>query len=164
MAQKFTDDRLKLTGETIAGINVFKCYAWEGVFLDKVNKIRKAELAQFRVFALLRACFFFLVSAVPVLVAVASFAVYTWKTGETLSAGDAFTSLNLFNILRFPLLQLPSMVNQFTQCKLALNRIREFLLMEELPPLQPAITHSPTSESIIEMKSEEFQEVWYRQH
>jgi len=40
----------------------------------------------------------------------ATFATYT-LTGGILDAGTAFTALSLFNILRFPMNMLPTMIN-----------------------------------------------------
>jgi len=50
-------------------------------------------------------------SVVPTLVSISTFAVYT-LLGNTLTAADAFTSLALFNLLRFPLAMLPSAIAQ----------------------------------------------------
>jgi len=50
-------------------------------------------------------------SVVPTLVSISTFAVYTLM-GNTLTAADAFTSLALFNLLRFPLAMLPSAIAQ----------------------------------------------------
>jgi hypothetical protein len=53
-------------------------------------------------------------SVVPTLVSISTFTVYT-LLGHTLTAADAFTSLALFNLLRFPLAMLPSAIAQVAQ-------------------------------------------------
>ncbi|KIY96166.1 hypothetical protein MNEG_11795 [Monoraphidium neglectum] len=73
----------------------------------------------------------FLVNAVPTLVPVASFAAYLLM-GRNLSAAEAFTSLSLFQVLRFPLFQLPQIITQATQAQVALGRLHQLLSAEEV--------------------------------
>ncbi|KAF4712426.1 ATP-binding cassette sub- C member 8, partial [Perkinsus olseni] len=49
-----------------------------------------------------------------------------------LTAVKAFTSLSLFNVIRFPLMQLPNVLNQISACVVSLNRIEGFLRLPEL--------------------------------
>lgn len=44
----------------------------------------------------------------------------------------AFVALNLFNIIRFPLVMLPDLVSNFVETKVSVNRINKFLNSEEL--------------------------------
>lgn len=44
----------------------------------------------------------------------------------------AFVALNLFNIIRFPLILLPDLITNLIQTKVAINRINKFLNSEEL--------------------------------
>jgi len=53
-----------------------------------------------------------LVNTIPTLIPVASFLAYLLLMRRPLSAAQAFTALSLFNILRFPLFQLPQIVTQ----------------------------------------------------
>ncbi len=54
---------------------------------------------------------------------------------------QAFTSLSLFTVLRMPLFQLPQLISQVINARVALNRIQAFLAADEQPdiPLQPAV-------------------------
>lgn len=56
-------------------------------------------------------------------------------------AAQAFTSLSLFTVLRMPLFQLPQLISQVINARVALNRIQAFLAADEQPdiPLQPAV-------------------------
>lgn len=47
----------------------------------------------------------FMMSSIPVIVSVVTFALYIKVTGEPLTAQKAFTSITLFSVLRFPLFQ-----------------------------------------------------------
>ena len=144
-AQLSTDERLRLVGEAFGGIQLVKCYAWEGTFDSRTRKIRSQELGTIKKFSLIRGLNFFTVSAVPVIAAVASFAVFVATSPQPLTGVQAFTTISLFAVLRFPLMQLPSMVNQLSTCRVALGRVRAFLLLEETPsrPAPPSPRHSP---------------------
>jgi hypothetical protein len=53
-----------------------------------------------------------LVNTIPTIIPVMSFLAYLLLMRKPLSAAQAFTALSLFNILRFPLFQLPQIVTQ----------------------------------------------------
>jgi ATP-binding cassette subfamily C (CFTR/MRP) protein 1 len=53
-----------------------------------------------------------LVNAIPSVVPVVTFGAYVLLTHSSLSPGQAFTALSLFNVLRFPLFQLPMIITQ----------------------------------------------------
>lgn len=53
-----------------------------------------------------------LVNAIPTIIPVVTFLAYLLIRQEPLSAAQAFTALSLFNVLRFPLFQLPQIVTQ----------------------------------------------------
>ena len=45
-AMSHTDERTKLEGELVGGIEVVKCSAWEAPFLERVTQARRREIAQ----------------------------------------------------------------------------------------------------------------------
>ena len=53
----------------------------------------------------------FLLNVVPVLVSVVAFSVYAWL-GNELTPAKAFSSIALFNVLRFPLYTFPQLISQ----------------------------------------------------
>lgn len=55
--------------------------------------------------------------------------------GNQLHVSSALTSLALFDIIRFPLIMLPMVINNIIEAKVSLNRIQEFLLAEEVEPI-----------------------------
>ncbi|KAI8474713.1 MAG: hypothetical protein J3K34DRAFT_518016 [Monoraphidium minutum] len=129
-ALAFTDERARMEGELVTGIDVVKASTWEGPFLSRINAVRALEISQLSVALLMQNFMAFLVNAVPTLVPVAAFATYL-AMGYTLTAAEAFTSLSLFQILRFPLFQIPQIVTQATQAKVALGRLQQLLSSEE---------------------------------
>jgi ABC-type siderophore export system fused ATPase/permease subunit len=60
---------------------------------------------------------------------------------DVLPSAQAFTSLSLFTVLRMPLFQLPQLISQVINARVALNRIQAFLAADEQPdlPLQPPV-------------------------
>eukprot|EP00959_Pyramimonas_sp_CCMP1952_P055412 1158384-Pyramimonas_sp.AAC.1 len=46
------------------------------------------------------------------------------RLGHVLSAAEAFTSLALFNIVRFPLAMLPNVINNLVEANVSLKRIQ----------------------------------------
>lgn len=44
----------------------------------------------------------------------------------------AFVALNLFNIIRFPLIMLPDLVSHFVEARVSVKRINKFLNSDEL--------------------------------
>ncbi|EHH17080.1 hypothetical protein EGK_13382 [Macaca mulatta] len=54
--------------------------------------------------------------------------------GNILTATKVFTSMSLFNILRIPLFELPTVISTVVQTKISLGRLEDFLHTEELLP------------------------------
>ena len=53
---------------------------------------------------------------------------------ERLTADKAFVALSLFNILRFPLAMLPTLISNIIQASVSVKRLGNFLKNEELDP------------------------------
>uniref|UniRef100_A0A8C2I0H9 Uncharacterized protein n=1 Tax=Cyprinus carpio TaxID=7962 RepID=A0A8C2I0H9_CYPCA len=105
---KFKDKRMKIVNDILNGIKVLKYYAWESSFEAQVQEIREKELKVMRKFAYLSSVSTFIFSCAPAIVSLATFAVFVSVSPDNiLDAEKAFTSISLFNILRFPLAMLP---------------------------------------------------------
>uniref|UniRef100_A0AAY4E5B9 ATP-binding cassette, sub-family C (CFTR/MRP), member 2 n=1 Tax=Denticeps clupeoides TaxID=299321 RepID=A0AAY4E5B9_9TELE len=113
---KFKDKRLKIMNEILSGIKILKLFAWEPSFKSQIQEIREEELKVMRKFAYLSSVSTFIFSCAPALVSLASFAVYVSVSPDNvLDAQKAFTSISLFNILRFPLAMLPMLIASMVQ-------------------------------------------------
>uniref|UniRef100_A0A6Q2YIH7 ATP-binding cassette, sub-family C (CFTR/MRP), member 2 n=1 Tax=Esox lucius TaxID=8010 RepID=A0A6Q2YIH7_ESOLU len=113
---KYKDKRMKIMNEMLNGIKILKLYAWEPSFQNQVMGIREQELGVMRKFAYLSSVSTFVFSCAPALVSLATFAVFVSVDSENvLDAGKAFTSISLFNILRFPLAFLPMLIASMVQ-------------------------------------------------
>lgn len=81
----------------------------------------------------------------PTIVPVATFSAYL-LLGNSLSSAEAFVSLALFNVLRYPLFLLPQLLQQVTQARVSLTRLQDFLqaeAAEAAPPLPAAQSGGP---------------------
>ncbi|NXC77461.1 MRP1 protein, partial [Anhinga anhinga] len=68
-------------------------------------------------------------------ISLATFGVFFHLDKENvLTATKVFTSISLFNILRLPLFDLPSMISAVAQTKVSLSRLEDFLCAEDLNP------------------------------
>lgn len=127
------DKRVKMMNEVLQGIRIIKFFAWENSYMNKINEIRDFELKTLRASSYLVAGTMFSWAATPLLVSIAAFATFT-LTGNTLTAEVAFTSLSLFNILRIPLNQLPTVLNNLVEAGISINRIQKYLVASDRDP------------------------------
>ena len=133
MKQK--DVRVKKMNELLSGMKILKLYAWEPSFMQEVVNIRNAELGILLNIGYLSAFISFFWTCAPFVVSLVTFAVYVLSDGNNvLDAEKAFTSLALFNILRFPLSMLPMMITSAVQASVSVKRINKFMRSGELDP------------------------------
>jgi len=137
------DRRVDSTNEAIQGIKLIKLSAWESDFEHRIAEQRERELSQLQTYLLLQAITNVLWNGLPLIVALAAFTAYTLTHGE-LTAQKAFVSLSLFNILRFPLSQLPMVISNIVEASVTLARFHTFLVADEIDPdarkALPAVT------------------------
>ena len=121
-----SDDRTKLETEFVGGIEVVKCSGWEAPFVSRILGSREKELRLLWRVSKLQAVILFVLFSIPTVIPVVSFGAYL-LLGNDLTSATAFTALTLFNILRFPLFMLPSLLQQTTSARVSLDRLQEFL-------------------------------------
>merc|ERR1719158_1412784 len=121
--------------ELLSGMKILKLYAWEPSFMKEVVDIRNVELGILLNIGYLSAAISFIWTCAPFVVSLVTFAVYVLSSEENvLDADKAFTSLALFNILRFPLSMLPMMITSAVQANVSVQRINKFMRSGELDP------------------------------
>ncbi|GLD66489.1 canalicular multispecific organic anion transporter 1, partial [Lates japonicus] len=119
--------------EVLNGIKILKLYAWEPSSQAQVESIRGQELNVMKNFAYLSSVSTFIFTCAPALVSLATFAVFVGVSSENvLTAEKAFTSISLFNILRFPLAMLPMLIAAIVQTTVSKRRLEKFLGGEDL--------------------------------
>ncbi|KAM6956767.1 ATP-binding cassette sub-family C member 2 [Aplochiton taeniatus] len=132
---EFKDKRMKIMNELLNGIKILKLYAWEPSFQQQVEGIREQELRVMKKFAYLSSVSVFIFSCAPALVSLATFAVFIGVSSDNiLTAEKAFTSIALFNILRFPLAMLPMLIAAMVQTAVSKRRLEKFLGGVDLDP------------------------------
>ena len=131
MKQK--DVRVKKMNELLQGMKILKLYAWEKSFVNEVDIIRNKELSIMLKMAYLNSGTSFIWSCAPFVVSLVTFATYVLSSEDNvLDSQKAFTSLALFNILRFPLSMLPFMITSAVQASVSIKRINKFMRSAEL--------------------------------
>jgi hypothetical protein len=113
--------------EVLPAMKLVKYYCWEQFFEKKITEIRKRETKlQFKI-AVIKVVNISIVFAVPPITALVIFLAYEFSYKRLVSA-IAFTTLSLFNILRFPLVVLPKALRAASEGYTSLKRIEAFLL------------------------------------
>ncbi|XP_021060825.1 canalicular multispecific organic anion transporter 1 [Mus pahari] len=130
---KNKDKRLKIMSEILSGIKILKYFAWEPSFKEQVMSIRKKELRNLLSFGQLQTMLIFILNLTPTLVSVITFSVYVLVDSQNvLNAEKAFTSITLFNILRFPLSMLPMVISSIIQASVSVDRLERYLGGDDL--------------------------------
>ncbi|XP_077150158.1 multidrug resistance-associated protein 1-like [Ranitomeya variabilis] len=132
---KSKDQRIKLLNEILHGIKILKLYAWEPSYQRKVVDIREREMEVLKSSGYLTTFSMLTLTCIPFLVSIATFGVYFLiDEANILTASKVFTTISLFNILRLPLFDLPTVISLVVQTRVSLNRLQHFLCGEELAP------------------------------
>mmetsp|Transcript_3880 Transcript_3880/g.5967 ORF Transcript_3880/g.5967 Transcript_3880/m.5967 type:complete len:1464 (+) Transcript_3880:108-4499(+) len=130
---KYSDARVKMVNEVLAGIRIIKFYAWEKPFGKELNRLRDKELKALTQLAYTSAVGFSLIMlSAPIINPILVFLVYISTGSKPLDAATAFTTIALFNIMRFPFAFLPMGFLQYVQSKIALKRLSRYLELSEL--------------------------------
>ncbi|XP_072850142.2 multidrug resistance-associated protein 1 isoform X1 [Pogona vitticeps] len=132
---KNSDLQVKLLSDVLHGIKILKLYAWEPSYQKKILAIREREIDVLKSTGYLTTFSMLTLTCIPFLVSLATFGVF-FLLGEenVLTAAKVFTSISLFNILRLPLFDLPTVISAVAQAKVSLSRLEDFLSSEDLDP------------------------------
>ncbi|CAG8450708.1 10335_t:CDS:10, partial [Dentiscutata heterogama] len=126
------DRRVGLMNEVLQSIRMIKFLSWEKNWENKVLEIRKIELEQLRNNFIYLSIIDLLWMASPILVTILSFFFFTKIQGNELTAAIAFTSIAVFNELRFALNTLPEAFMDALQALVSIRRIEKFLDEDEI--------------------------------
>eukprot|EP01065_Artemidia_motanka_P023285 TRINITY_DN277_c0_g2_i2.p1 TRINITY_DN277_c0_g2~~TRINITY_DN277_c0_g2_i2.p1 ORF type:complete len:1661 (+),score=534.27 TRINITY_DN277_c0_g2_i2:110-5092(+) len=125
------DARVSATNEALLSIKLVKCSAWEPAFTERIDDKRSTEIKNLRKYMYAMSYLQIFWGGAPMLVSLSAFGVWVGQ-GKELDAGKAFTAISLFNILRFPLNMLPNTINNIIEASVSLQRIQDFLMLEEI--------------------------------
>ena len=131
------DTRLKFLTELLQGARSLKLFAWEFQARDRVSALRALEVEAIQATQLWSACTQGLANAIPLLVAVVTFATFSVlsSNGEgnsgDLTPSRAFVSLTLLGLLGAPLAKIPVFMTSVLGMIVAAQRLNSFLHAEE---------------------------------
>ncbi|XP_062958179.1 ATP-binding cassette sub-family C member 2-like [Cynocephalus volans] len=152
---KNKDKRLKIMNEILSGIKILKYFTWEPSFKDQVHNLRKKELKNLLTFSMMQAIIVFILYFTPILVCVVTFSVYVLvDSNNILDAEKAFTSISLFNILRFPMGMLPMVISSMLQASVSIDRLEKYLGGDDLDT--SAIRHDCNFDKAVQFSEASF--------
>merc|ERR1712183_984114 len=129
----YSDKRVKLMNEILTGIRIIKFYAREKPFGKEVGRLRELEMDALARLAYVTAVgFSVLLLSTPIVQPIFVFITYVNIQDEPLTAATAFTTVALFNIMRFPFAFMPMGLLQFIQSRISLHRLERYLALPEL--------------------------------
>ncbi|KAG1381714.1 hypothetical protein G6F61_002924 [Rhizopus arrhizus] len=126
------DKRISLMNEVLQGIRQIKFFAWEKNWEKRVMEARAIELRHLAITYISGVLFTLTWQGAPILVTLISFWSFTKLEGKELTAPIAFTSISVFNELRFALNVLPEVFIEWLQALISLRRIQTYLDEEEI--------------------------------
>ncbi|MCJ1467410.1 hypothetical protein MMC07_006034 [Pseudocyphellaria aurata] len=127
---KITDQRVSLTQEILQSVRFVKYFGWESSFLERIGNIRKREIRSVQILLAIRNGINAVSMSLPIFASMLSFITYSLSQ-HVLDPAPIFSSLALFNALRFPLSLLPLVIGQVIDAWASVGRIQDFLLAEE---------------------------------
>ncbi|KAM9969411.1 hypothetical protein ACTFIR_001246 [Dictyostelium discoideum] len=127
---EYSDSRTNLTSELITNIRPFKMYAWENLFINKIEEQRKQELKNIFLRIFYSILDHMMIETNATLVLVSTFATYS-LTGNTMSLDVTFTAMTIFSKLEVPLIRLPYDIFKAIGLIPSVKRVQNFLKSSE---------------------------------
>ncbi|KAG6854494.1 hypothetical protein C0991_006096 [Blastosporella zonata] len=141
---KARDERVALMNEILGGIRMLKFMAWERNFEARVLKVREKELKYQKLNYSIETLWNAIWNGSPILVTLISFWHFAVVRGEVLTPSIAFTSIIVFNEMKFALNALPETFINLLQSMVSLRRIEKYMNGMEVSPVPPIHQQSQT--------------------
>ncbi|XP_067351135.1 ATP-binding cassette sub-family C member 12 [Channa argus] len=151
-AMLMTDSRVRTMNEILNSIRLIKMYAWEDSFEKKIAGLRKTEKEHLKTVIYVQNSNNSITSIIPTLATVVTFILHT-GLGLSLTTPDAFTTIAIFNSMRFCLALLPLSVKALAEAAVSVARLRKILLIQNPDPY---LMHKKDSDSAIVMEDATF--------
>lgn len=120
----WTDKRSKAVNEYFSGIRIIKYYGWEKLVSEKIDNIRKNELALNLKTLMIRTWVEVLMSMLPIFASIIIFAVYAAENGsDSLTPAKVYTVLSIFNLISNPMRLMVMTLINFMNATASLARI-----------------------------------------
>ncbi|KAJ7185377.1 multidrug resistance-associated ABC transporter [Mycena filopes] len=141
---KARDERVALMNEILGGIRMLKFMAWERSFEKRVLTVRAKELRFQKLNYTIEVLWNAIWNGSPMLVTLVSFWHYAVVRKEILTPSTAFTSIIVFNEMKFALNALPETLINLLQSLVSLRRIEKYLGTAEVSVVPPLDQQSQT--------------------
>uniref|UniRef100_A0A7N8X0A1 ATP-binding cassette, sub-family C (CFTR/MRP), member 12 n=1 Tax=Mastacembelus armatus TaxID=205130 RepID=A0A7N8X0A1_9TELE len=145
-----TDSRVRTMNEILSSIKLIKMYAWEDSFERKIAGLRKNEKKQLKRVSYVQNANSNITTIIPTLATILTFIVHT-LLGLNLNTSDAFTTIAVFNSMRFCLAILPISVKALAEDMNNIVSLFQKLLLIQNP--DPYLIQQEDSDSAIVMKN-----------
>ncbi|KAF5283718.1 hypothetical protein FQR65_LT13753 [Abscondita terminalis] len=126
-----TDERIRLMNEILLGISIIKMYTWEKPFTELVDTYRRLEIKAIRVVSYIRMLnpvLFILNTRIAVFLTLVAYALVEGNV----NARQAFILTGFYSLLRTSMLVFfPESISLIAELNVCLNRIGNFLLLQE---------------------------------
>ncbi|KAF9909324.1 hypothetical protein EC991_008835 [Linnemannia zychae] len=131
------DSRVRMMSEVLSNIKIIKLYGWEDSFRKKIDGLRGLELKAEKSLATVRSCLGIFFSSITLLMALATFSVYSTIGGPNFTPGRMtpeviFVSMGLFGMLNKPLGLASMAISMSIVVKIGIKRLESFLVQEEI--------------------------------
>ncbi|XP_053195402.1 ATP-binding cassette sub-family C member 12 [Scomber japonicus] len=147
-----TDSRVRTMNEILNSIKLIKMYAWEESFEKKIAELRKHEKKQLQKAGYVQNANTSITSIIPTLATILTFTVHT-LLGLKLNTSDAFTTIAIFNSMRFCLALMPLCVKALAEAAVSISRLKKILLIQNP---EPYLVQRKDSDSALVMKNATF--------
>ncbi|KAF9112682.1 hypothetical protein BGX27_002943 [Mortierella sp. AM989] len=131
-----TDERVRITLETLSSSKVIKLYGWESAFKRKILAARNLELGILKKLGAMEALMSVVFASSTVLIGLATFAVYVTLGEGILTPKVVFVSFSLFRMLQEPVGRMAEGTSDTVSLIVATRRIQKFLFREEISDTQ----------------------------
>ncbi|XP_061700381.1 multidrug resistance-associated protein 4 isoform X1 [Syngnathoides biaculeatus] len=147
-----TDSRIRTMNEVVSGIRIIKMYAWEKPFAALVSDVRRKEIHQIMMSSYLRGlnmASFFCANKIIVFI---TFTLYV-LLGNKISASRVFVTVSLYTAVRLTVtLFFPNAIEKLYETRVSVQRIQEFLLLDEMTKTSTPVTLTEKQDSAIEIQ------------
>ena len=121
------DKRINFTSQTVKNIKELKLLQWEDTFEEVINKKRKKEMLFTRKKLNYSLYIITLHWIMPFMLCLATIGAYVLINDKFLEIADLMTSLEIFESIRKPLINLPARIREIINAFVSMNRIEKFL-------------------------------------
>ncbi|XP_042487458.1 ABC transporter C family member 3-like [Macadamia integrifolia] len=127
------DQRMKVTSEALRNIRTLKLQGWEMKFLAKIIELRNFETRWLKKLLYTSAMTAFVFLFAPMFVSMVTFGFCVYM-GIPLESENILSALATFEMLRWPIYNLPDTISMVVQTKVSLDRIASFLCLDDIHP------------------------------